>query len=231
MNKSYFSSWFRGIKGRLLFAAVLPLFGFITIFFVSMNGFEKMQKVVSSAHNDIIPNIALYGEMRQARNKFGFQSWTYLNATNSQDKEASLKVIKQSIEEYEIAYKDYEQSTFMPEEEKMYSTVKPLFPALIEDMKKIVALLETNSPEKWNEAKSLLQGSFQEKGNIIAAFNSKSLKMYRVRGEAEAKEAKAAHAFALNLLIGITATAAFAIFGILLWIATRVSSSVSSIAV
>ena len=230
MTKAPLSTWFSGIKGRLLFAAVLPMFGFSAIFFVSANGFEKMQKVISSAHVDIIPNINILGEMRQAQNKFGFQAWTYMNATTAKDKEASLKTMKQGVEEFEAAHKDYADSTFMPEEEKLYNSVKTVFPSLIDDMKKIAELLETNNPEKWNEAKAMLQGAVQEKGTAIGTFNREALKLYRLRAENEGKEAKAATAFAMNLLIGITAAAAFAIFGILLWIAARVSGSVSSIA-
>ncbi|MFM6927650.1 MAG: methyl-accepting chemotaxis protein [Bdellovibrio sp.] len=230
MNKSPFSSWFSGIKGRLLFAAVLPIFGFTAIFFVSVNGFDKMQKVISSAHVDIIPNLDALGEMRQARNKFGFQSWAYLNATTPKEKETSLKTLKQGAEEFEAAFKDYQDSTFMPAEEKLFDSVKTAFPSIIGDMKTITALLETNNPAKWNEAKVLLQGPIQEKGTLVGAFNRDAVKMYRARADAEGKEAKAATAFVMNLLVGITAAAAFAIFGILLWIATRVSSSVSSIA-
>ena len=230
MNNSWFSTWFKGIKGRLLFAAFLPMIGFTCIYFVSADGFKKMQKVISSAHNDIIPNINILGEMRQSRNKFGFQSWAYLSATDQKTKDSNLKLAKQGIEEFEAAFKDYQDSTFMTDEEKLYNNIKAVFPVYIDNMKQIVSLLETNNPEKWAEAKKLLQTEIEEKGNIIAIFNRDAIKLYSARADQEGKDAQAATSLAMNLLIGITACSAFAIFGILLWIAARVSGSVSSIA-
>lgn len=91
MNHSSFSSWFKGIKGRLLFAACVPVVGFAILFGISHNGFGKLNNVIASAHGTLIPNIVSLYELRQARNKFGYMAWNYLNVTSPEEKDYARK--------------------------------------------------------------------------------------------------------------------------------------------
>ena len=64
------SSWFRGIKGRLLFTALIPIIGFAILFGVSYVTVTRYDEMLNTYSDNIVPNLQAIGEMRQARNKF-----------------------------------------------------------------------------------------------------------------------------------------------------------------
>ncbi|MBO9665535.1 MAG: MCP four helix bundle domain-containing protein [Bdellovibrio sp.] len=224
------SSWFRGIKGRLLAAAVIPVVGFGIVFSISHGGFNKLNDVIDSAHGDIIPNIVALAEMRQARNKFGYQVWEYMNAADSDAKQSAAKGVATSIEEYETNYKAYTSSTFSPEEKAAFEKVKDDFPKLIGAMKDVGDLVATGSPEKHDAIKAKLRGEIASLGKTAGDFTRATALNYVKRGEVESKEADATRESVSTWLISTTLVCCSVIFGALMILASVVSRSVASIA-
>lgn len=49
MNSSSLSSWFHGLKGKLLVTALLPIIGFTIIFFTATINVSKMADMLDTA--------------------------------------------------------------------------------------------------------------------------------------------------------------------------------------
>ncbi|KYG69945.1 chemotaxis protein [Bdellovibrio bacteriovorus] len=226
-----FASWFRGIKGKLLFAAVLPVIGFGVMGFISFNGANRLNALLESSHKNLIPNLQILAQMRLARANFGYHA--FASVTTLQQPEIfadELKQTKDAIALFSDGYKDYEDSSFMPEEEKKFLSVKEYYPQLITTMENIVQLLETKDQQNIDKAHKMLLGEFYKLGLPIGSFNRETVALYNTRAKEESVSAEATQASVVQWTLVVTLTATFAIFGILLIIAARVSSSVSSVA-
>ncbi|HEX7676176.1 MAG TPA: methyl-accepting chemotaxis protein [Bdellovibrio sp.] len=231
MNHSSFSSWFKGIKGRLLFAAFVPVAGFAILFTISHNGVGKLNDIIDSAHGTLIPNLVSLYELRQSRNKFGFMTWNYLNASNPEEKTNALKNAATGLDEYRSNLKAYIASPFTPEEQKSFDAIHDKFDKIVASMEKINELMQANKPENAEEIKRLLtKGDFATEASVVNDFSRNTALSYVARSKDESKQASATQTTVLNMLILTTALCGFAIFGLLLWIAASISKAVSSIA-
>lgn len=231
MKTTGVSSWFRGIKGRLLFAAFVPMIGVAIIFGVSLRGLDRVGVILEDAQGLIIPNMEALAEMRQARNKFGYQLWAGIDSVNNPDlMKKRMASVHEAIEEFSSNYKKYTGNRFASGEAEVHDKAKDRVPEFISQMKQIAALVETGDAEKIQEAKTLMNGRFSENNDIIRNFNRDVTAIYRevsLRDRAEAKETRTN---VFNLLIIISLCSASAIFGLLLWIGAKISKSVGTIA-
>ncbi len=231
MKSSSISSWFRGIKGRLLFAAFVPMIGFAIVFGVAIRGLDRTNALLEDAHTLIIPNLQAIAEMRQSRNKFGFQIWAGIdNVNNPEELTKRMKNAHEGIEEFETNYKLYAAARFAPGEAEIHDKVKDSVPELIKVMHNIIALVETRDPQKVDEAKKLMNGSFAKLNAGVRDHNRDVTELYSKLSEKEALESKEARAEVFQLILFITLLSGLAIFGLLLWIGSSISKSVGSIA-
>nr|WP_295906235.1 methyl-accepting chemotaxis protein [uncultured Bdellovibrio sp.] len=228
MQQSSISSWFRGIKGKLLFAATLPIVGFAVVFVIAKSGMATLSSYLENSHNNIIPNIQALGEMRQSRNNFGYQ---IMSAMMSPEKrEEHLKIAREAITEFQKAMDTYESTPFTPETEKTYAPAKVIKKEYIELLNKSVDLVATGKPEALEAARKQLEGRLWEMGTIMYNMNKDSVQYYNQSALDDNKGADVATAKANSFIMAVTVIACMAIFGLLLWIASRIASSVGSIA-
>ncbi|XGC79569.1 methyl-accepting chemotaxis protein [Bdellovibrio bacteriovorus] len=224
-------SWFRGIKGKLLLAAVFPVIGFAVLGTVAFQGVEQVLVLLSEANDQVIPTFEGVGEMRQSRNKFLYSSWAAIGEI--QDKERVTKRLKsaqEAIEEFRKAQMEYDPIPRTPEEDVAYQEVKPLFTEYYASMDKVIALIESGDPQKIEEAKVMLTGTLDKTSGKIRNWNKVVVEIYSKMAKDGVVKAKQEEAFVMKTVIAVTCFSALLIFGLLLWIASRVSSSVSSIA-
>ncbi|MFS4460418.1 methyl-accepting chemotaxis protein [Bdellovibrio sp. HCB2-146] len=225
------ASWFRGLKGRLLFAAFLPMIGFGIIFSVALNGLNKTQVIIEDAHTLIIPNLQAISEMRQSRNKFGYQVWSGIDAAgNPEERAKRVKSAREAMEEFSTNYTKYVNAKFVEGEAEIHDKAKDSVKPLLASMEKIVGLLEKGTPEAITEAKAELSGSFNKHGSIVRDFNREVDALYTKVAERDAVIAKDTRTFVLNMLILITIVSALVIFSTLLWMGASISKSVGGIA-
>ncbi|KYG70158.1 chemotaxis protein [Bdellovibrio bacteriovorus] len=231
MNQNKLAAWFSGIRGRLLLAAFVPMIGFTIVFSVALNGLDKTNVMLEDAHSLIIPNYKYIGEMRQARNKFGYRSWAAIDAVNEpQVRTKQLDTASEGVDEFEAAYKHYTEARFLPGEEKIHDTVKDTIPHFLKVQRDIIALLRTAEPDKVAEAKKLLNGKFGELNTIVRDFNDKIETVYHQRADDDSKLAKETRAQVFNILLAVSLFSALGIFGLMVWMSSRIANSVSSIA-
>ncbi|WII72046.1 methyl-accepting chemotaxis protein [Bdellovibrio sp. 22V] len=228
MNSSSLSSWFKGIKGKLLFAAALPLVGFGTVWLISHSGMSGLAKVISSSNNDVIPSLQGLGQIRTGRNKFGYQAYAALNFRGNAEKKAErLKIAREAIDEIKKGIEFYESFPFTPEGEKLWAPMARIKEPLFASMEKVVKLLEEGN---YDEAQNILATNIWDYGVIMNGATTSSLNYYNERVKAETLEANESVKTANTMVLTVTLISCFLISAILLWIASRVSASVGSIA-
>ncbi|KHD87841.1 MAG: chemotaxis protein [Bdellovibrio sp. ArHS] len=231
MNKNTISAWFNGIRGRLLFVAFIPMLASTIVFFVAINGLDKVNALLEDAHTLIIPNFSYIGDMRQARNKFGYRAWAAIDAMgNEAVRTKQLDTAAEGIDEFESSYKKYTDARFVEGEAAIHDQVKDAVPQFIAVMRDIVTLLRTTEPEKINQAKQLLNGKFGELNTVVRDFNDKVANIYNARADHESKLAKETRTNVFNLILGISLISGLVIFGLIVWMSSRIANSVSSIA-
>lgn len=231
MRNSSLSSWFRGLKGRLLFAAFLPMIGFGVIFGVAMQGQNKTAFLMDDAHTLIIPNLQYIAEMRQARNKFGYQTWSALDATNDPEAfDKRVSTAREAMGEFKDNYDKYSKARFTEGEAEVDAKMKILLPSFYAAMEKILTLMESKNPEKILEAKTLLGGDFAKVGGQVRDINKIVNKMYTDVANKDAVLANETRSYVTNMMILITILSGIMTFGALLWLASSISKSVGNIA-
>lgn len=230
MNTSGLSTWFRGLKGRLLFAAILPLIGYAVLFSVSYLGIGKETQIINVAHESLIPNIDAIANMRNCRNRFGYQTLKVITDESADGRASHLKEAAGSIAEFESFYSAYTKAPFLPGEEAIHEKAKGDIANTISVMKEIVQVLQSDSPHRIEEAKALLDGKFTATASAVQKFTAELSKMYHDSAAQQAIEAKKAQTQVITWVILISSLASFLTLAILLIVAHRVSSSVGALA-
>lgn len=231
MKKSNLSQWFHGIKGRLLFAALVPIVGFAIVFSVALNGIDRTNVIVKTAHETLLPNSISLGDMRVSRNRFigkAFESLVF--ADKPEKKEKAIKAMEKTRDEFEKSYIAYSKAPFINGENAIHDKVKNQIPEFLKLMNSVTELLKSTEPEKQAQALDVLSGRFEVLSNQVRDFNLEVSQLYDAASETEILDAQATKTAVQKWLWVITLFSAFGIFGVLVWVASSVSSSVSSIA-
>ncbi|MGZ3772616.1 MAG: methyl-accepting chemotaxis protein [Pseudobdellovibrionaceae bacterium] len=227
---AHLSSWFRGIKAKLLFAALFPVVGFVIVGFVALRGTNEINHLLVSSHRDIIPNLEVLGDLRIHRNRFSAKCFdAILTLQAGKNPDTAVQNAKKSYDEYKKALERYEANSFMPEEEKLFVPMKEKFSIAIQLMGEIVSLVDSKDPKKWDKARDLLQNDFNAIGEHISKYNNEIVKMYETRAANEGRLADETQKSVTQWIWLVTLCSVFLVMGILFWIAARVSNSVSSI--
>jgi len=59
--------WFKGIRGRLLFAACMPVIALSCVIGVSLNTSSKLGHLLNDSFGRIVPNLNSIGDIRDGR--------------------------------------------------------------------------------------------------------------------------------------------------------------------
>lgn len=230
MNHTGISSWFTGIKGKLLIAAVLPVVGFGIVFYISHTGMKEFESYLKNSHTNIIPNLQALAEQRQARNSYGYQLFAAMSMKTAEKREERLKIAREAVEQYKKAFEDYASTPFTPEMEKVFEPAKAVRDEYLKLLNANIELVSQGTPEAFEKAQAQMDGRLWELGTIMHKMSATSVAYYNEAAATDAKDALAASSRINTMTMLVTLASTFAIFGILLWIAARISSSVSSIA-
>lgn len=223
-------SWFHGIKGKLLIAATLPLLGFGIVYTISSAGMREIAGYLENSHKNIIPNLQALGEMRQARNKFGYQIYAAMSMETAEKREERLKIAREAIAEFRTAMDTYESVPFTPEMEKLYEPAKNAKVEYLKTLEEVASLVAKATPETNREAQRQMDGRLWELGTIMHRMTTEATKYYNQAAADDEKAGSEEITQTGNITLFVTAASTFTIFAILLWIAARISTTVSSIA-
>ncbi|ASD64140.1 HAMP domain-containing methyl-accepting chemotaxis protein [Bdellovibrio bacteriovorus] len=230
MNATGIGSWFRGIKGKLLLAAALPVIGFSIVYAISNQGMKGFEAYLENSHKNIIPNLQALAEMRQARNKYGYQVFAAMSVKTAEKREQRLNIAKEAVKEFTTAMDQYASTPFTPEMEKAFEPAKQVRAEYEKLLTLVIEEIATGTPEGFAKAEGQLDGRLWEIGTIMHKMSSDSMAYYNKAAADDDKAAEEASVRINNLTLFVTLASTFSILAILLWIAARISNSVSSIA-
>jgi Methyl-accepting chemotaxis protein len=228
MRKQGIGTWFQGIKGRLLSVSVFPFIAFAVIFGFTYMGLEKISALVESAHKDIIPNISSLDDMRIYENKFGYRMWEGLNS--EEDRPAALKEAKESLDSFKAAFKIYVESSFDPEEEKLFNQSKGDFDDYVKKAQLVIDNVEKNTPESLEAGRKFLDEDVHHAADKIEVFNLKISEYYDKRASKELVEFNESKTQIIHIMLAVTVIAGLLIMGLLLFTGARIARIVGEIA-
>lgn len=224
------SSWFRGIKGRLFFAACLPIVGFIIALSVSLNGVRNLAAIIDTANNTIIPNLLIIGDMRGNRLNFIINVKGALDP-EEKDTDGQIVAAEKTLAAYKKAYQEYQESPFLAGEEEVHNLAKNEIKTVIGLMDNTLALLKAKDPAKKEELKNMVYIQLPaESKKVVESFNHRVEKLYSDKIAYEKAHSKEVQARIFNLLLATILCTSFTVFGIVMWIAAATSKSVSQVA-
>ncbi|WP_413294412.1 methyl-accepting chemotaxis protein [Bdellovibrio sp. HCB185ZH] len=230
MENNSFKSWFNGIKGKLLFAAILPIAGFAIIFTIAFAGLKKLDAMLTTANTITTPNLIAVGEMRQSRNKFNYFILASLRENTAEKRAERLKVAREALEEYQVAFKEY---AALPSPDEIASTDDAgdkNLPEFVATMKDVTNLVEKNTPETDQQVMGLMNGKIAELTKPMKAMTDDAINYFEKSSIANTAIAKAEMSKTMTVMVATTAATCLAVFALLMFIAVRLSKTVGSVA-
>jgi methyl-accepting chemotaxis protein len=230
VNQSSLSSWFKGIKGKLLFAAIMPMIGFTVIFGIAFSGLQVLGSMLNKANTETTPNLIEVGEMRQARNKFNFLVLASAMATDPKERQENIAEGKKSIEEYFEALANYQK---LPSPASIANTDDAgdkMAPEFKKSMEEAIALLEQNKPESDKAAIAMVHGKLKTQGAVMKSMTTAAVKFFEDQAISESAIAKAKMSETTTIMVATTAATCLFVFALLMFIAVRLSKTVGTVA-
>ncbi|MEN0059111.1 MAG: methyl-accepting chemotaxis protein [Bdellovibrio sp.] len=223
-------SWFKGIKGKLLFTAFLPVVAFAITFGISRSGMQTLNTIIVKTNSDTIPNIQSLSHVRRASIKYNLQLISSLTANSSEKKEKFGEMALATVTEIGEALDNYEKAPSTPEMDKLYEPLKAIKSEYFNLLKQCAELAKSDKPESASEAQKLLDGRLSEINATVEKFTLASIKYYDDMAKSEsAAAAEAQKSVDLQMTV-VTLLAGISIFAVLLWIASSITRSVGAVA-
>ena len=225
-------SWFRGLRGKLLLSALLPVFAFTVLTVMSIRSMNSLGTLLTSAYTDVIPNMDGLGRIGMQRARVGYFIWAALaNKEDLKSRTNFTKKAREAFEDFKKGQEFYEQTPMDEEELTNYAKAKEIKPTFYALTEKMIESLEKNTAEEDAKVHKAMNGGEWhvlaiETQNAIAA----NMKLYNTRSVEQNEHQQESRRFQTQLLILIAGFCASLMFGILMWIAYRVSNTVSHIA-
>jgi len=229
MNK--LKSWIHGLRGKLLMSAIFPVFAFIAISALNINGLSKMGEMLNEAYTKVIPSLDDLGHMTTNRQALANHFWAIL--ANPEDKDFRkdhLGKFKTSFEDYTKYQKAYEDTEFEEEEAKNYTKLKNQKEAFAKATQNIIAEFEKSSPEGDLKAREIYNTEWRNMASVITEVTEANITIYQEASKKNSIHKDELYRNNLNITIFASACAIFALLGILMWMAQRISRTVESIA-
>ncbi|WP_415061365.1 methyl-accepting chemotaxis protein [Bdellovibrio sp.] len=226
-----FKIWFQGLRGKLLFSAILPVVAFAILTGISVRSMNSLGEMLNDAYSETIPSLDSLGQMGTQRARVGYFIWAAL--ANKEDLKSRTNFInkaKEAFADFKEGQKYYESTPFTEEETKNYAKTKEFKPQFYALTEEIFASLEKNTPEEDTKVHKLMNGGdWHIMALEVQKAISTNMKYYNTAATEKNKLQQETRTHQIQLLVLIAGFCATALFGILMWIAYRVTNTVSYI--
>lgn len=229
---SSIKSWTQGLRGKLLLSACLPIFAFTALTAVSLRGMNELGNQLTYSYTEVVPNLDALAVTGMQRARIGYFVWAALNLKEDiKNRTTFIEKAESAFDSFKKGQKSYEDAPLTPETEKAYAEVKSHKDEFYKMTEDILADLKKNTPEADARVKVLMNGG---RWHILATEIQKmmetSIKSYRDLTEKKNAEQVSERKRLTQLLVLMSAFCCFALFGVLMWVAYRISNSVGGIA-
>lgn len=224
-------SWTRGIKGRLIFAALVPVVATVILSLISLSVANNLGNSLSTTYENVIPNLEYIGSARAARGNVMYYLWA-AHSTAS-DKEKSKKYLdkaREALAELKEAYSNYEAAHFEEGEAEIYAELrdkKEVFYKISED---IMSNIEKGDPASLAKSYGqLTDGDWHHVADIMKATTAKTLAMYTELAKKNNAAQAQSRIVAKNITLLVGGMSTVLVFALLMWIAVSLSRKVGGI--
>ena len=225
------SSWFKGIKGKLLVAALWPPVGFAVLGFVAFMGLSSVSGMLNKSYTEIIPNVDALGQIEGGRARIGQYLWGAIGNLNFEKRRnIYIEKLEGALKEYKDAVALYEKAPDQAGEEEIYKPMKDNHNNYVTHVEEFIALLKVPTPENYEKVRSAAaEGAYQGESVQIKATTTKLMALYTelVKKSDEIRKAEVESVF--KWLVGIGVACGFGVFAGLMFIASRLSKNVSEV--
>lgn len=226
-----FLIWFKGIRGKLLAVAALPIIGFSISSWVAFDGVNQVGALLVNAHDEIIPATSALNHQIIARNRYGYNIFVAMTVTDPTLKKERLEIAKSSIEEWKTNFAIYTKFPVRSESEKLgrqfISENKDNYLSMLE---KVVDLVERGTEADIAEARTMLLGDIWKIGTEIGKNNLEISKSYEERAKAESAESERVQSRVYWGMGIINSVASLIILTIIILISSKIASGISAVA-
>ncbi len=227
---SNLKSWFKGIRGKLLFSACLPVIAFTMITVVALRSTNKLGEMLNTAYTDIVPNMDALGQLAMQRARVGYFFWAAVGL-HGESRTKFIKKTEDAWQDFKEAQEYYEKTPFGEVEAKNYQTVKDNKATFYKVTEGLTEALKKDSPEVDEKVRASLNGGeWHLLALQVQKMSEQNFKYYQDLSTEQNAQQMSDRKALTEMLVLIAAMSVFALFGILMWIAYRVSNTVSSIA-
>ncbi|WP_413557971.1 methyl-accepting chemotaxis protein [Bdellovibrio sp. HCB209] len=184
-----------GIRGKLLFLALLPVFGSAIQTYLTFNRADRMSSSIETLTQNVLPSIETMAEIRKARN--ASRQWFWSGVVHAQDEKARLAAVEKATTEYNILVKNfdnYSKTPFVGFEQEEFPKLKALFPEYETVFKKISDNIKLGTPESLAQATYDMDHRYLEIGVMISAYCDKVVKFYNDTGHEQSEKTQSDHA-------------------------------------
>ncbi|AFY02855.1 methyl-accepting chemotaxis protein [Bdellovibrio bacteriovorus] len=223
---------FKGLRGKLLGVAVLPLIALSVTAWISFQGFSQIGTMLNESYAVYVPNIRLLGQLNLNRANIGYFTFAALaNKDDMKGRENFVGLLDRSVESYTAAMAEYEKQNFIEGEAEAFRAMKDNYPKYLEYTKQVREALLRGTPADFEFVVSLVDkgGPWQVLQIQIDHTITKIYEMYTAISKSNNELQKKERSQKASLIVGVALGSSLVLFLIMLWIANRVSGSVGRV--
>jgi len=224
--------WFSGIRGRLLFAAFLPVVALGLTMGITLSTSNKLGALLSDTYVRVVPNLQAFADVRAGRGNMLYYTFGALAFIDT-DKEFAKDYLAKGRESFKML-KDgmvvYEAAPFVEGEEELYAKFKGMKEKFYQNTEEIFVLLEKGDAQSLATAKEqMTKGEWRAMHTELRDHMKRMTNIYVDDSKKNDIDQQQARAFAKNLTVFSSALSMFLIFGVLMWIAYKIANSVGGV--
>lgn len=224
--------WFKGLRGKLLAVALLPIVGSAISFYFAYTGISTVVSYVESAHSEIIPKTALLKSLIVARNRYGYHAWAALDMAEKRPdiKKSRLTMAEEAYEELKNGYAAYDNFQHSQTEKKYWTFIKENKGTYLDMLHQVNRLIGEGTPVSLDHARKLLLEDIWILGSEIGRNNGEIAKLFDQRAIAEGQQARAEETSVFRWVGMVSVIASLTILVLMVSISSRLANGLSVIA-
>ena len=159
--------WFKGVRGKLVFMAILPILAITGMYLVAINGLASQSRDIAVFANSRVPVTRQIGNLRIALNAVLRYSFLALANENLIERAEAIKEANAKVKMYEEASTFLKSALVSPTNKKLLEDCENDWHKITEVLKVVFPMLESNTAKDNLSAKTLMLTQLHEHSKAI----------------------------------------------------------------
>lgn len=153
------ASLFKGIRGRLFFAALVPMVAFTVILFTMKPAVQEMARISDDAYDRKLPGVLLLTDILEKRASIGYFLWAAIGTEGTEDQPRYINLSEVFIKQYEEGVNNYTNAKKSEEDKLAYVEILEKHKEFLGVANSVLAAIKKGGPEGIQEARKTLMPS------------------------------------------------------------------------